>query len=129
MKNKKTSLTVVHLNTRSLLRHFDDVVALISTHRPEVLALSETWLDPSVDNCEINLLGYSLFRSDRNCCGGGIAVYCANHLPCSELSCGAAASSVEFLWISIKYGCFHPYLTLGCLYRPPSSPVQSVLQS
>ena len=42
------------------------------------------------------------------------------------LSCGASASGVEFLWLSIKSGCFHPSLALGCLYHPPSSPVQSV---
>ena len=30
-----------------------------------------------MDNSEINLPGYSLFCSDRNRCGGGIAVYCS----------------------------------------------------
>ena len=67
-----------------------------------------------------------MFRSDRNRCGGGVAVYCADHLPYSTLSCGASASGVEFLWVSIKSGCFHPSLVLGCLYCLPSSPAQSV---
>ena len=57
-----------------------------------LVLLSLTWLDPSVDNSEINLPGYSLFRSDRNRCGGGVVVYCANHLPCSVLSCGPSLS-------------------------------------
>ena len=41
-KMKKTQLTIVHVNTRSLPRHFDDVATLVSSHRPDVLALSET---------------------------------------------------------------------------------------
>ena len=57
-----------------------------------LVLLSLTWLDPSVDNSEINFPGYSLFRSDHNCCGGGVAVYCADHLPCSVLSCGSSLS-------------------------------------
>ena len=52
---RNTSLTVVHLNARSLLRHFDDVAALVSTHRPEVLAVSETWLDTLVGDGEIHI--------------------------------------------------------------------------
>ena len=37
---KKNGLTVMHVNTRSLLRHFDDVAFLVCTHRPQILALS-----------------------------------------------------------------------------------------
>ena len=63
-----------------------------------LVLLSLTWLDPSVDNSEINLPGYSLFCSDHNCCGGGVAVYCAHHLLCSVLSCGPSLS------VSQKWG-------------------------
>ena len=28
--------------------------------------------------------------------------------------------------VSVKSGCFHPSLSLGCFYRPPASPSQSV---
>ena len=40
-KPKTDFLTVIHLNTRSLLRHFDDVSALVVAERPHILALSE----------------------------------------------------------------------------------------
>ena len=35
-------LTVIHVNTRSLLGHLDDVVALVVAEHPHILALSET---------------------------------------------------------------------------------------
>lgn len=122
----KKMLHVVHLNTRSLLRHFDDVACLVSSVHPEVLALSVTWLDSSVGDGELYLPGYTLFRCDRSRCGGGVAVYCADHLSCSVLSCGPSSSGVEYIWASIDCRLFSSPLVLGCFYRPPSLPSQSV---
>ena len=70
--------------------------------------------------------GYCLFRYNRNRFGGGVAIYCIDNLLCSLLSCGTSPSGAEFLWVSVKSGCFHPSLTLGCFYHPPASPSQSV---
>ena len=112
-KMKKTQLTIVHVNTRSLLCHFDDVARLVSLHQPDVLALSETWLDSSIDDKEISFPSFVLFRSDRNRCGGGVAIYCADHLRCSLISNGPTTSAAEFLWVSVTsprssfaLGCF-----------------------
>ena len=60
-KMKKSQLTIVHVNTRSPPRHFDGVTALVSSHRPDVLALSETWLDSAIDDKEISLPGFVCF--------------------------------------------------------------------
>ena len=126
-KNKKNKfLTVIHVNTRSLLRHFDDVSSLVSSERPHILALSETWLDSSVVDGEVHIPGYTLFRFDRNRSGGGVAIYCADNLPCSVLSCSRSSSGVESLWISVRLGCLHPSLAVGCFYRPPGAPSCSV---
>ena len=114
--HQKKMLTIIHFNARSLLCHFDDIASLVSKYRPEVLALSETWLDTSVIDSEINLPNYCLFRCDRSCSGGGVAVYCADHLSCSVLTCGA----------SIDSKLFPTPLAFGCFYRPPSSPSLSV---
>ena len=102
------------MNTRSLLRHFDDIATLVATKRPHILALSETWLDDSVSDAEILLPGYSLFRFDCNRCGGGVALYFLNGLTCSLLSFGATPSGVKFLWVSVVCSCFHPSLVVGC---------------
>ena len=42
------------------------------------------------------------------------------------LSCSTFSSGVEFLWVSVRVGCFHPFLTFGCFYRPPAALSQSV---
>ena len=114
-KNKKNKfLTVIHVNTRSLLCHFDDVSALMSSERPHISALSETWLDSSVVDGEVHIPGYTLFRFDRNRSGGGVAMYCADNLPFSVLSCSRSSSGVESLWISVRLGYIHPSHAVGC---------------
>ena len=121
-----TCITIVHVNARSLPRHFDDVAALVSSHRPDVLALSETWLDSSIDDKEISLPGFVLFRLDRNRYGGGVAIYCADYLSCSVITNGPTASGVEFLWVSVNSPQSHSSFALGCFYRPPSANSHSV---
>ena len=114
------------MNTRSLLKHFDDIAALAVTERPYFLALSETWLDDSVPDAQVHLAGYRLLRCDHNRCGGSVAVFCVESLHCSLLSCGVTSSGAEFLWISVACGHLHPSLAVGCFYHPPGDPSQSV---
>ena len=109
---RRKTLRVVHLKARSLIPKFDDMVCLVKSVHPEVLAISETWLDSSVVDGEIRIPGYSLFCGDRSRCGGGVAVYCAEHLSCTVLSCGATASGVEYLWTSIGYKLYFLRLLL-----------------
>ena len=116
---RKKSLNLIHVNSHSLIRHFNDISALVSTERPHILALSETWLDSSVGDSEVHIPGYTLFKFDRNRNGGGVAVYCTVTLPCSELSCGRSSSGVESMWISIRLSSFLSCLTVGCFYHPP----------
>ena len=123
---KSKSLTVIHVNARSLFRHFDNLTSLASAECPHIIAISETWLDSSVTNNEIRLTGYNLFRFNRNHSGGGVAVYCSDRLLCSLLSCGTFSTGVEFLWVFVRVGYFHPFLTFGCFYRPPVALSQSV---
>lgn len=71
----KKTLKIVHLNARSILCHLDDVQCLVNSQRPDILAVSESWLGPSISDAEVSLPGYSIYRSDRSRSGGGIAVY------------------------------------------------------
>ncbi len=41
----------------------------MAVHQPSIIGISESWCRDSIDDAEINLHGYDLFRSDR---GGGV---------------------------------------------------------
>ena len=49
-----------------------------------------------------------------------------HYLSCSVISCGNTSSGVEVLWASIACQSLSSPLTLGCFYRPPSLPTESV---
>ena len=125
---KSKMLRIVHLNARSLISHLDEIALLVASQRPDILAVSETWLDSEISDGEVSLPGYSVTRLDRNRHGGGVAVFCANYLNCSILAqdTGISASGLESLWVAVESRLFPSPLAVGCFYRPPGSPCQSV---
>ena len=104
----------------------EDIVCLMRTVHPDVLVISETWLDSSVVDSELCIPGYLLFCADCSWCGGGVTLYCVDHLSCSIFFCGNTVSGVEVLWASIACHSLSSPLTLGCFYRLPSLPTESV---
>ena len=66
-------ITLLQLNIRSLKKgdHFIQICNLARDKNYEVISLSETWLNNSVKNAEINIEGYKLFRQDRQGIRGG----------------------------------------------------------
>ena len=68
------------LNVCSIVRKMTDVVTLLSSSELSYLGLSETWLNDSIANCELEIEGYNMYRYDRDLGtgrrgGGGILVY------------------------------------------------------
>lgn len=92
-------------------------------HKPHILALNETWLDDSFPDNQVSLAGYNLVRRDRNCHGGGLAVYIVESLNFECLNKNLddiiIRSDMEALWIELKPSKSKNIL-FGFLYRPPS---------
>ncbi len=53
---------------------------------PSAIALCETWLDSSIQDCEVSLPNYRLFRRDRDRHGGGIALFIHNSAPVGKVT-------------------------------------------
>ena len=68
-------LRIAHLNCRSLLSVTDEVSDLIVRNSIDVFAVTETWLDTSIEDSEIFPYSFSthIVRNDRNRHGGGVA--------------------------------------------------------
>ena len=91
-----SGITIVHLNIRSLLGHFDQRTEFVHYHSPDIVAISETWLDDSVDDSVLAMPGYNVHRADRHRHGGGVAIYAAANLVCKAVPIGSdLPSSVE----------------------------------
>ena len=55
-------LRCCHLNVRSLPPHFDEVTTLIHFNKLDIFAISETWLNSTWNDHELNIDDYYLFR-------------------------------------------------------------------
>ena len=68
---------------------------------PDIICLVETWLN---DSRKISLKGYNLFRKDRDCNGGGIAIFSRLELEAKVLEINDYNNGIyEFLGISISF--------------------------
>ena len=74
----KNNIKIAHLNVGSLKnrRHFVRIKDTVTSHNFDVFTISETWLDHTVSNLEIEIPGYGVYRIDRqNKRGGGVCAY------------------------------------------------------
>ena len=89
----------------------------------DLFVISESWLDPSTTNNDIQIPGYVIFRQDRgpHKSGGGIVVYGRNTLKASiinNLSTTTDANSQQ-LWLKVQRRKSKSFV-LCAAYRPDS---------
>ena len=116
--NNPKQLSVLYYNARSLFPKMDNLHALVSLHKPDAIAIVETWLSPEIGDSEVAIPNYQLIRRDRDRHGGGIIVYVADRYSVKLLNKG----SLDFEFMSISVHCQNYKACLCVLYRPPSSP-------
>ena len=63
---RNRGLRFLHINVNSLLSKIDELRDVVGHTKPAILEITETKLDSSVYDQEVNISGYSIFRSDRN---------------------------------------------------------------
>ena len=123
---KNRHLKTIHINARSLVRHHDDLLSLVSVSKPDVIAISESWLDTSIADSEVAVPGFTLHRNDRNRQGGGVAVYVSDSIASSIVDSCSLPSGLECIWISLSSKHLPSNVVVGCFYRPPQSGIQSL---
>ena len=60
--------------------HLDELKLLFEGKPVDVISINETRLDNTIDDSEMNISGYDLFRKDRSRNGGGVALHVRNVL-------------------------------------------------
>nr|VZI20893.1 unnamed protein product [Spirometra erinaceieuropaei] len=111
-------LKFLYTNVQSLLSKFDELKIYLCDLSPDVISLTETWLTQHVDDRELALPGYQMFRRDREGRqGGGVLTYVKNGLNVSDKTDNFSCSS-EAIWLSIKVPS-SPSLDVLTVYRPP----------
>ena len=85
----------------------------VNSYSPDILALSETWLDSSVDDSLVAIPGYRVYRSDRHRHGGGVCMYVNDSLKCVR-SDFVNNPAVESIWLEISTSSSLSAILTGC---------------
>lgn len=110
-------LHLLHLNVRSLLPKITEVRHLSKGGKVGILCFTETWLDDSVKDAEIELENYVIVRRDRNRKGGGVCIYVRADIGFNHRT-DLHSDQIEAVWLDILLPMSKPIL-IGVCYRPP----------
>ena len=99
-KVNASSLNCWYTNATSLNNKFDDFTAQIDIHKPHAIYVTETWWDETSTK---NVDGYTLFFSDRDGRGGGVALYVLTELnPISVNIDQLNSKTIEQIWCFVN---------------------------
>ena len=110
------------LNARSLLNKMDELAHVATSQSPpSIIAVCETWCQPSEPDSLYSLDGFTLYRCDRkHSRGGGTALYINDSLKHKHLTdSDFNMEAFESTWLEVDTGS--STLVIGCTYRPPNS--------
>ena len=116
-ENKNYS--ICHLNARSLTvpNRVEEIKnTLFHIHNFNIIAVTETHLDDSVQDYKISLPSYKFFRHDRNRFGGGVGIYCQDNFSPSRRM-DLERPDLEIIWV--EYNISNKKHLLASCYRPP----------
>jgi len=73
--NNTTQLSIIHINTRSLLSKLDEINEILRATQFDIIAITETWLN-EINSCNATINGYQAVHKVRNSGkGGGVSIY------------------------------------------------------
>lgn len=115
-----TKISVAYTNIRSILNKGDDLGGYLDDSQCDVVALTETWLKPDIQDREIfpSSLNFNVYRCDREVQrGGGVLIAIKKSI--TSFAVALSNRKTEFTSICI---CHPNGKTIICVcYRPPNS--------
>jgi hypothetical protein len=113
----------MYTNTQSLQGKLNELEAVLTDLKPDIVLLSETWCNTGTVDAFLNIDGYTFqtdLRLDRhdtaNGIGGGLAVYTVNNL--DIVACDRAIDFNQYCKFKLELKCETLYFYL--VYRPPT---------
>ena len=106
-------------NIRSVSKNLDEFEVYINSmsQKPEVVCLTETWLNLSYNNNCFSLNGYqTIIASNCKKRGGGVAFFLKNNINCQIVK-KLETNSVQLLTVAIKT---IEEIWFSCFYMPPN---------
>ena len=114
---RSKGIHLIHLNVNSLLPKIDEIRYIAERTKAAVIGITESKLDESIFQSEIQIDKYDLLWCDRNRNGGGVACYIRSDI--SYVQKDFFPNVIENIFFEILLPKTSP-ITVGIMYRPPS---------
>ena len=105
-KNFKLKVAIAHLNVRFLRsrENFYLVSDTITANSFDIFTISETWLDSSTSDADIQVPGYALIRQDCGIqkAGGGLCIYIKDCYKASMVASSISDHNFQQLWLKLQ---------------------------
>lgn len=95
----------------------DEIKLVFTSNKVGIITFSETWLDSSINDSEIEIENCIVIRKDRNHNGGGVCAYIRSDI-CFNVRMDLDHAHIEAIWFDILFPNAKPLL-IGALHRPP----------
>ncbi|CAB3977333.1 Hypothetical predicted protein [Paramuricea clavata] len=100
--NKQTIPSLFLINACHILNKMDELSSVAEINGPDLICISETWLDPSINNGVISIgPNYTPYRKDRGTPGGGLITDVKTAIPSIRLF-DMEEEGKEALWLLLK---------------------------
>ena len=118
-KPKFNGISTMVINFRSLFKKAAGFSNSLQDTGCDVVIGTETWLKPEIQNSELLLSDYDIFRKDRPSRGGGVLIAVKKNL-CAEAVSFPSESESVFCKLNIKG---KKPIILGSVYRPTDNDI------
>ena len=109
----------IHININSFRHKFAHLQEIISKHKVDYLAISESKLDDSFPDAQFNVQGYNIFPQDNTSSSGGLIIYVRSDIPHRLLTNAEQNKNdgIESLCLELKIG--KTKTAFSCVYKHP----------
>ena len=114
---RSKGIHLIYLNVNSLLTKTDEICYIAECTKVAVIGITESKLDESIFQSEIEIDNYDLLRRDRNRNRGGVACYIRSDI--SYVQKNFFPNVIENILFEILLSKTTP-ITVRIMYRPPS---------
>ena len=115
--------TLLLTNANRIRNKLDELYVMVQEMNPNIIAITETWLDDTIPDTVCSLPNYSIVRRDRQGkLGGGVMLYLSNENYFRLLNSLLPANDFELLWVMVRPRLLPravSVLIIGVVYFPP----------
>ena len=113
------NLKAACFNARSLVNKSASLEVDVYSKNFDIISITETHLDETVNSAELFLSNFRVYRRDRNRRGGGVLVAVSDKIIRNQREV-LEGSDIELLMLDVHYSKNKSFM-FGVFYRPPAS--------